>query len=103
MNKQDELMEILVRMLSGNESVNINRVEFSETGRSFIAHNAEGGCYGGDLTDNTITVKEAEDKLLKDVESGALGRHFAIYETVPVDVLAAKRDRFTDWRDIFNA
>lgn len=93
----------LMAALGVGTPVDITRLEFSEQGRCFIAYNAEGEGWGGDLTNPDETVEVLKANLLSDVESGALGQHFGIYQAVPADELAEKRGHNTDWADIYNA
>ena len=99
----DALMAALAAATAQADAVDITRVEFSTAGRSFVAYNAKGEAWGGDLTDVENDIEDVKERLLRDTTSGALGRHFAIYQPVPTDVLSTMRGRQTDWKDIFNA
>lgn len=100
---QDEMMAQIARALGMGEAVNFVRLEFTDTGKSFIGYNDKGDAYGGDMQDLTLSLDEMKSRLVSDVESGGLGRHFGIYEPVPADILADMRGRFDDWADIYNA
>lgn len=104
MSNTNDMIAQLAEMLGLNyEPVDITRAEFSAEGRSFIVYTTEGEAYGGDLNDTDSSVDEVKENLLKDITSGALGQHFAMYQPVPADILAQKRGENTDWADIYNA
>lgn len=101
--QEEQLAALMARLLGLGEAVNFTRLEFTDTGKSFIGYDDKGNAYGGDMQDLTLSLDEMKSRLVSDVESGGLGKHFGIYEPVPVDILADMRGRFDDWADIYNA
>lgn len=105
MSNSNDIQGLLAALMSefGLEPIDIKTVEFSEEGRAFVAYNGEGDAWGGDLTDDSLSVEEVKTRLLKDIESGSLAQHFAAYQPVPKEQLEMLRNRNTDWATIYTA
>lgn len=106
MAKQDKdnlsaLEALMAQLLGQLPPVEITSVKYSPSGRSFVAYDAEGNAFGGDIQRDDV--KDGEDFILEQVKSGALGRHFAQYDACPQDILDERMGRFSDWKDIYKA